>query len=146
MRSTVLDFNFYGVEKNFLNSLEYTVDWTVSIAKQVWYSLGDIIRGRYGLNQLSGPVGTSAAIGEAAAQGSSSLIMLLAFITVNVGVFNLLPVPALDGGRLIFVLLELITGRAVPQKYESVIHTAGFLLLMGLVVTVTFNDIIKLIF
>ena len=74
MRSTVLDFNFYGVEKTFLNSLEYTVDWTVSIAKQVWYSLGDIIRGRYGLNQLSGPVGTSAAIGEAAAQGSSSFV------------------------------------------------------------------------
>lgn len=146
VRSIVLDFNFYGVEKTFFNSLEYTFDWTVSVVKQVWYSFGDIVRGRYGLNQLSGPVGTSAAIGEAAAQGTSSLIMLLAFITINVGVFNLLPVPALDGGRLIFVLLELITGRAVPQKYESMIHAAGFLLLMVLVISVTFNDVIKLIF
>ena len=141
----VMDFQFFGQEKTFLNSLQYTFNWTVSIAKQVWYSLGDIITGRYGINQLSGPVGTSAAIGEAASAGLDSLFMLVAFITVNVGVFNLLPVPALDGGRLLFVLIELIIRRPIPQKYESIIHAVGLVLLLGLIAAVTFNDIFKLI-
>ncbi|MBR5559701.1 MAG: site-2 protease family protein [Oscillospiraceae bacterium] len=143
--SMVLDFQFFGEEKNLFNSLGYTFDWTVSIAKQVWFSLGDIITGRYGLNQLSGPVGTSSAIGEAASAGLQSLVMLVSFITINVGVFNLLPIPALDGGRILFVLIELIIRRPVPQKYESIIHAVGFILLMGLIVAITFNDIFKLI-
>ena len=146
MNSMVLDFNFYGVEKNFLSSVKYSYCWTVSIVKQVWYSLGDIITGHYGLNQLSGPVGTSTAIGEAASMGGASLLLLLAFITINVGVFNLLPVPALDGGRLLFVLIEILIRRPIPQKYESIIHATGFVLLMLLVAVVTFNDIAKLIF
>jgi len=145
MTSMVLDFQFYGQEKSLFRSLDYTFDWTVSIAKQVWYSLGDILTGQYGLNQLSGPVGTSSAIGEAASAGLESLLMLVAFITINVGVFNLLPVPALDGGRLLFVLIEVIIRRPIPQKYESIIHAAGFIMLMGLVVAITFNDIFKLI-
>jgi len=62
-----------------------------------------------------------------------------------VGVFNLLPVPALDGGRLLFVLIELIIRRPIPQKYESIIHAVGLVLLLGLIAAVTFNDIFKLI-
>ncbi|MBP0962747.1 MAG: site-2 protease family protein [Oscillospiraceae bacterium] len=141
----VMDFQFYGQEKTFFNSLKYSFDWTVSIAKQVWYSLGDLLTGSYGMNQLSGPVGTLAAIGEAASKGFDSLFLLVAFITINVGVFNLLPVPALDGGRLLFVLIEMIIRRPIPQKYESIIHATGLVLLLGLVVAVTFNDIFKLI-
>ncbi len=142
--ATVLDFTFYGVPKTIGTSIEYTLNWTVSVVKQVWYSLIDIVSGQYGLNQLSGPVGTSTAIGEAASQGYQSLILMMAFITINVGVFNLLPLPALDGGRLLFVLVEIIIRRPVPAKYENMIHAAGFVLLMGLVLVVTFNDIMRL--
>ena len=81
----------------------------------------------------------------AISKGFDSLLMLVAFITINVGVFNLLPVPALDGGRLLFVLIEMIIRRPIPQKYESIIHATGLVLLLGLVVAVTFNDIFKLI-
>ncbi len=142
--ATVLDFTFYGVPKTIPTSIEYTFNWMVSVVKQVWYSLIDIVTGQYGLNQLSGPVGTSTAIGEAASQGYESLILMMAFITINVGVFNLLPLPALDGGRLLFVLVEIIIRRPVPAKYESMIHATGFVLLMGLVVLITFNDIVRL--
>lgn len=144
LKSIELDFTFFGVEKSFWSGLRYSVNWTVSVVKQVWYSLGDLITGRFGLNQISGPVGTSTAIGEAASQGSRSFLLLIAFITINVGVFNLLPVPALDGGRLLFILIELIFRRPIPPKYENYIHAAGFVLLMGFVLVVTFNDIIKL--
>jgi len=146
MKSLVMDFQFYGREKTFFNSLDYAFDWTVSIAKQVWYSLGDIISGKYGINQLSGPVGTSSAIGEAASAGMQSLLLLVSFITINVGVFNLLPVPALDGGRLLFVLIEMIIRRPIPQRFEGYIHAAGFALLMALVVLITFNDIVRVFF
>ena len=89
--------------------------------RQVWVSLFDLITGRYGLSQLSGPVGVTTAIGQAATMGAQSVLLLIALITINVGVFNLLPVPALDGGRLVFLLIELIFRRPVPQKYEAYI-------------------------
>jgi regulator of sigma E protease len=146
LKTLELDFRFYGQEKTFFNSLGYACNWTVSIAKQVWYSLGDIISGEYGITQLSGPVGTSSAIGEAASAGLQSLLLLVSFITINVGVFNLLPVPALDGGRLLFVIIEMIIRRPIPQKFESIIHAVGFALLMSLVLLVTYNDIIKVFF
>lgn len=146
LRSMELDFTFFGVEKTFFTSVKYTFHWTTSVVKQVWYSLGDLITGRFGLNQLSGPVGTSTAIGQAVSQGSRSFILLIAFITINVGVFNLLPIPALDGGRLLFIFIEMILRRPIPPKYENYIHAGGFVLLMGLILVVTFNDILKLIF
>ncbi len=141
MRSLVLDFQFYGREKTLLNSLDYAFDWTVAIEKQIWNSLMDIVTGRTGFNQLSGPVGTSAAIGEAASAGFESLTLLVALITINVGVFNLLPIPALDGGRLLFLLIEIIIRRPIPQKYEALIHAVGLALLLALVAVITLKDI-----
>lgn len=140
-RSLVLDFQFYGKEKTLLSALDYAFDWTVAIEKQIWHSLVDIVAGRTGFDQLSGPVGTSAAIGEAASAGVDSLVLLVALITVNVGIFNLLPVPALDGGRLLFLLIEIIIRRPIPQKYEALIHTVGLALLLGLVAVITLKDI-----
>ena len=69
---------------------------------------------------------------------------MVAFITINVGVFNLLPLPALDGGRLIFIIIEGVRGKPVPAKYEGWVHAAGFILLILLMVLVTFNDIVNL--
>ena len=108
-------------------------------------SLGDLLTGRAAINNLSGPVGIVQAIGEATSYGLDSLLLLLALITVNLGVFNLLPVPALDGGRLIFLLIEAVRRKPVPQKYEIAVNAAGFVLLIGLMCFVTFNDITRLL-
>ena len=94
---------------------------------------------------MSGPVGIVSAISEASSLGLSSLLMLLALITINLGIFNLLPIPALDGGRLVFLIIEAIRRKPIPQKYEIAINAAGFILLIGLMIFATFNDITKLI-
>lgn len=140
-----LNMMFAGLPNSFAGTLSYSVNWTVSVVKQVWFSLVDIVTGRYGLNDISGPVGTAVVIEEARSYGFESMFFLIALITINVGVFNLLPVPALDGGRLLFVLIEAIFRRPVPQKYETLIHATGMFLLLGFILVVTFNDIWKLI-
>ena len=139
-----LDFYVYSTPKTFWGSVQYTVMWMFSIVRQVWMSLINLITGNFALSELSGPVGVSSAIGQAAADHFTTLLTLVGFITVNIGVFNLLPLPALDGGRLIFLLIELVIRRPVNPKYEGIIHATGFLLLMGLMLVVTFNDIVKL--
>ena len=108
-------------------------------------SLTDLITGRIAVNNLSGPVGIVSAISEASSLGLSSLLMLLALITINLGIFNLLPIPALDGGRLVFLIIESIRRKPISQKYEIAINAAGFILLIGLMIFATFNDITKLI-
>lgn len=141
----LLDFKFLGVDVTLGNAISYSWNWTVSLVKQVWYSLVDIVSGRYGLKAISGPVGTATVISEASSQGMRSFWLLVAYITINVGVFNLLPLPALDGGRLFFVLIEIIFRKPVPQKYEAWVHRIGIMLLFGLIILVTYSDIVKLI-
>ena len=144
-RVIVLDFKVLAQEQSFLNTIQYSLGWTASVVRQVWMSLFDLITGKYGLNQLSGPVGTAQAIGQASTRGLSSLLMMTGFITVNLGIFNLLPLPALDGGRLLFLLVEIVRRRPVSPKYEGYVHAAGMVLLMVLMVTVTYQDIIRLL-
>ncbi len=139
------DFYFTAEPKTFGNIVNHSFYGTVSLVKVVYQSLYDVASGKYGADQVSGPVGTVEVIGEAVSQGLDSLIYLAAFITVNLGVFNLLPLPALDGGRLIFIFIELIRGKPVPKKYEGTIHFIGFALLIALIILVTFNDIKSLI-
>ena len=139
-----MDFKFLGEPVSFGNTITYAFHWTFSVVKQVWYSLIDVITGRYGLQAISGPVGTATIISQASAQGLRSFLLLVAFITINVGVFNLLPLPALDGGRILFVLIEMIFRKPVPPKYEAWVHRIGIILLLGLIAVVTASDIIKL--
>ena len=120
-------------------------NWTLSLGRMVVLSLTDLITGRIAVNNLSGPVGIVSAISEASSLGLSSLLMLLALITINLGIFNLLPIPALDGGRLVFFIIEAIRRKPISQKYEIAINAAGFILLIGLMIFATFNDITKLI-
>lgn len=119
--------------------------------KSVWESLTGLLTGKYGMSDLSGPVGVTSAIGDAAKEDFSSggesnhqLLYLCALITVNLGIFNLLPVPALDGGRLFFQLIELIFRRPVPAKLESLVHFIGILLLLLLMLLITYKDIVRL--
>lgn len=139
---TNIDFKVYSAEKTFFGVIKQSACWTLSVVKLVWSSLIDLITGQYGLNQLSGPVGVASAIGEASSMGLRSLLLLVVFITVNLGVFNLLPIPALDGGRLLFLMIEGI--RRKPVKHEAYVHMVGFALLILLMVVVSFNDIVKL--
>lgn len=139
-----LDFQVYSLEKTPLNVIQYAYYWTVGTVRQVWVSFLDLITGKYGLNQLAGPVGVTSAIGQAATMGLSSVMLLVALITVNIGVFNLLPLPALDGGRIVFLIIEGIFRKPVPRKYEAYIHAAGLIALFGLMLVVTFNDILRM--
>jgi len=143
-QAIVVDFRIQAVEKTVGGVIANSLNWTQSIIKTVWGSLVDLVTGRYGLNQLSGPVGVTTVIGEATSMGWEPLLQLVSFITVNLGVFNLLPLPALDGGRLLFLLLEAVRRKPVNPKYEGWVHAVGFMLLIGLMVVVTFNDVAKL--
>ncbi len=138
------DFNFEYKKNNFATFITQSVRYTISYGRTVWFSLIDLIGGRYNINQVSGPVGVVGAIGQAAKIGLDTLLPMLCLITVNLGVFNLLPIPALDGGRLVFILFEMIARKPVPQKYESVVHGVGFAVLMLFLVFVLFKDIIGL--
>jgi regulator of sigma E protease len=96
--------------------------------------------------QVTGPVGMAQMTGEAASAGLSVLVQFAAFISINLGIVNILPLPALDGGRIAFVLLEMIRGgRRVSAKTEGIIHTIGFMLLIGLILLVTFGDISNIV-
>lgn len=140
------DFSVLGVPGNFINSVKYSFGEAVSTARVVWLSLFDLVTGQYGMTDLAGPVGTVEIIADVATNYHiEQLLSLMAFITINVGVFNLLPLPALDGGRLFFLLIELIRRKPIPAKYEGYVHAAGMALLLALMVFVTFNDVLNLI-
>ncbi len=141
-----LDFKVQGLKKTPLLVLKESWYMTTGVVKQVWTSFGKLITGQFQMNQLSGPVGVTQMIGEVAStKDYSNFFLMTAFITINIGVFNLLPLPALDGGRLMFLLLELVRGKPLSAKYEGYVHAAGLFLLMGLMLFVTFNDIVRLI-
>lgn len=140
-----VDFYVYGVEKSFGSYVKQTVDTAISYCAVVWRSLIDLITGKYGISAMSGPVGVTAAIGTAAKVDIANILPIMALITINLGIFNLLPVPALDGGRLLFILIEMIFRKPVPQKYEAWVHAAGFILLMGFMLLITAKDIWALI-
>ncbi len=149
-KAMYFDFIVYGVKPNFLNVITSAAGETLSIAKVVYLSLFDLVTGQYGLNDLSGPIGTVTYIADAATdagktQDFSTLFLIMALITVNIGVFNLLPLPALDGGRLFFMAIELIRRKPIKQKYESWVHAAGLALLILLMLVISASDIFKLI-
>ena len=141
----VIDFTVQGVPANLPNVLSYSFRKTASIGRLVWIAVGQLITGQSSINELSGPIGTAQAIGQAVSAGLSTVMYLFAFITINVGIFNILPVPALDGGRLIFLLFELITRRRIKPEHEAYVHFAGFVLLILLIIFVSYHDIVNLI-
>ena len=140
-----LDFIVYGLPLSPVAVLTEAAAWTMSYARLVVLSFADLVTGRIPVTDLSGPVGIVQTIGQVSTLGLESLLLLVALITVNLGVFNLLPVPALDGGRLVFLILEAIRRKPVPQKFEIAVNAAGFVLLIGLMLFATFNDITRLI-
>lgn len=137
--------NFTVVPMSFGDKIQEAVYRSYDYARLVWMSLGQLITGKVGINQLSGPVGVTDVLVQTAQSSMVSFFLLIAFISINLGVMNLLPLPALDGGRLLFVLIELIARRPVPRKYEGYIHFCGLAALMLLMLYVTWQDILRLI-
>ena len=95
---------------------------------------------------LAGPVGIAQITGEAARAGLSPLLEFAAFFSINLAIINLFPIPALDGGRIVFVLLEWVRrGKRVPPRIEGMVHLTGFFLLIGVMILFTYQDIIRII-
>ena len=140
------DFSLKPVKKTFINYITTTLKTAFSYAKIVWWSLVDLITGRYGISAMSGPVGATAILGSVAKQNVLNLLPICALLTVNLGIFNLLPIPALDGGRALFILCEIIFRRPILKKQEPFIHTVGFILLFVFLIAISGKDIIQLIF
>ena len=140
-----IGFSVYGLEKTPGNVLREAGNSVLYYGRIVFTSLVDLVRGRESINNLSGPVGIVSAIGQAASYGWQALLEMLALITVNLGILNLLPFPALDGGKVVFLVIEGVTGHAVPEKLQSVLTLATFGLLFGLMLFATYNDILRLI-
>lgn len=146
----VYDFIIKGVQPTFLSVAKNAVLESVSIGRIVWISLLDLVTGQYGLSELSGPIGTVSFIADAAQTATQQtdytyLLTLMAMIAINIGLFNLLPLPALDGGRLFFMVIEMVFRKPVPRKYEGWVHAIGLVLLMLLMVVISFSDILRLI-
>ena len=146
-KTTVIKYDFYlqGLHRSFWNITKYSFLETLSLARLVWISLIDLFTGHFGFSELAGPIGTVGIIAKATSQGLETVLLLMAFITINIGVFNLLPLPALDGGRLFLLIVEGIRRKPINRKYEAYINAAGLALLMLLMVAVSFNDISNLI-
>ncbi|HEX3038505.1 MAG TPA: M50 family metallopeptidase [Oscillospiraceae bacterium] len=148
-----LDFKVYRMDKNAGTLIVKSLNDTVSTVRMVWASLVGLVSGRFGFNDIAGPVGTATVISQAASIGLkesflaafNNILYVMMIITVNLGVVNLLPLPALDGGRLVLLIIEGIRRKPMNPKYEGWINTAGFALLMVLMVVVTFSDILRLI-
>lgn len=140
----------YGITLNnkkeygFINSIKYTFVKTCSLFKQMWVTIVNLFTGGISLNQLSGPVGIYSIVGEQSKAGITSILLLMAFLSINVGFINLIPLPAFDGGHILFIIIEKIKGSPVSSRVENTIHTVGLFLLMALMVYITFNDILRL--
>ncbi len=142
-------------EATFANKLKYSWYNSLSFVRLVRLGISDLANGKAGMKDLSGPVGIVGIINEVGTSSRSvsdaieNILYIGAFIAINLAVMNMLPIPALDGGRIFFMFItyaiEKISRKKVDPKYEGYIHAAGFILLIGLMAVVMFNDIVKLV-
>jgi len=139
-----LDFFVYPEERNIGSILKYSAGFTISISRSIYSFIGSLITFDADLEQVSGPVGTASAIGESASLGLDKLLLVVALISINLGIMNLLPFPALDGGRILLLLVEAIRRKPLSPNVEAAINGIGLVVLMGLMLLVTFKDIIGL--
>lgn len=151
--SLSFDFVVTQIDKTFGSVISQTVSNTCSVAKMVWTSLVWLVQGRFSFTDLSGPVGIATAVTQVASIGLetsflsafNNILFVMIMITINLGIFNMLPFPALDGGRFLFLLIEGIFRKPIPRKVEQVVNSVGFALLMVFMVVITFKDIWQLI-
>jgi len=146
------DYNLQRVKASPLGVIKYSAIELKYWIKTTVQSLVMLVNGTVSVNDLSGPVGVVDVIGDAYEESKSqgalvtwmSIFNMMILLSVNLGVMNLLPLPALDGGRLIFLLIEAIRGKAINRQAEGIFHFAGLMILMVLIIYVTFHDISKI--
>ncbi len=146
-KSSGYSYGFYITgtqEKGFFAAIKYAFYKFFSTLEQMIFTIFYLITGKISLSMLSGPVGIFNAVGVYAKYGFSNLVSLLCLICINVGFINVLPLPAFDGGHVLFIIIEKIRGKKVDPKVENTIHNIGFILLMLLMVVVTYGDISRL--
>jgi len=130
-------------EYGFFGAIKYAFTKFTSLFRQMVLTFKFLFTGKVSVRELSGPVGIYSAVDQTKNNGIASLFSLLALLSLNVGFVNLIPFPAFDGGRILFLLIEKIKGKPVKPETENLIHNIGFFILLGLVILVTINDIIK---
>ena len=152
--STIQSLQIYmgsRVHGNVLDTVKYSGIEIKYLIKTTYQSLGRLLTGKTGMKDMSGVVGIVDFIGDAVDASPSmmdrllNLLNIAIFLSANLGVINLLPIPALDGGRLVFLFIELFRGKPADQKLEGLVHLVGIVLLMALMIFVTYNDIIKIV-
>ena len=142
----------YGIEfireneEGFFAPIKYAFVKTGALFKQMIITLQMLFTGTVGMDSLSGPVGIYSIVGQTRSAGLESVMQLIALLSINVGFINLIPFPAFDGGRILFLIIEKIKGSPVNPKVENIFHSIGFILLMLLLIFITFNDIVRMFF
>ena len=139
------DGNIFHLLREGLRETRYWLSYT-------FFSLKMLVTGKVGVRDLSGPVGIVSTMGQAVEAGVESggagdaalnVLTMMVLLSVNLGIMNLLPIPALDGGRLLFIIFEMIFRKPVPRKAEAIVHFIGFILLMALMAVILFSDVLK---
>lgn len=142
------DGKLIGITPKFVNSfssnLLYAWNMVFFMIGSIWQGLKGLFTGLFGLDQLSGPIGVVNQVGQTLDMGFLSFLLFSAFISINLGFFNLLPIPALDGSKLVFILIEMIIGKPINKKFEQTITIIGFVFLLGLIAIVSVKDLINL--
>ncbi len=127
------------------DGLTSTMDGLVAITVGLYTLLSDAVVGEGDFSTVAGPVGIVGLVDDATAFGVTAVLSFTALISLNLAIINLLPFPALDGGRLLFVFIEAVTGKDIPPQWSGILNTIGFILLMLLMIAVTYNDILRLL-
>lgn len=132
------------IEKGFLPALKYALTKTVSLLNQMAHTIVYLCTGKLGIENLSGPVGIYTLVGQTAKTGFVNILYLIALLCINVGFINFLPIPAFDGGRILFMIIEKIKGSPVAPKIENYIHSIFLIFLLVFMLFITCHDIIRL--
>ena len=147
-QGTAYQYNFAldgTIETGFLEAIEYAITKFMSLIEQMFVTFAYLFTGKLSLTNLSGPIGIYNIVDQSATAGLLSLVSLTSLLSINVGFINLLPIPAFDGGRILFLIIEKIRRKPVKPEVENRIHAIGLALLMLLMIVVTYNDIVRFI-
>lgn len=131
-------------KRNAISVMKTATNTFFSYIKVTFTSVIYLLRGKVAMKELSGPIGVATVINSYISYGLATVLNIAALLSVSLGIFNLLPIPALDGGRIFFCLIEIIKGSPINPKYESTVHMIGFMALMLLMVVVAYQDILRL--
>ena len=123
--------------------VKYGIVSTIAVVQRVWYALSHLFTGGFSLNKLGGPVSIAKQTSTVAKTGFLNILIFMAMLSVNLGIMNLIPIPALDGGKLVLNAIEAIIRRPLPASFENGVTIAGAVFMIALMVAVTINDLLR---